>query len=312
MEPAESTTTNTTTSTTSNCSSSSSSTQPQEGEIQPLVVARTQSVEARQLSEAEAAMVAATKMTVSEYHKSRFDTHARMFWDKFYHANKTFFFKDRHWLYREFPPLVEQEPVHTLLEIGCGVGNAFFPLLQANPTIEVYACDFAKKAVDLITQNELYKANASRCHAFVCDVINTPISDTVPANKVDLCTCLFVLSAMVQSKMPAAVSNIFNALKPGATLFFRDYGINDEAMLRFAKQRNSKLDENLYVRQDGTQAFFFTLEHVQELFQSAGFEQLSSVYVFTETINRKEELQVPRVFVQSLFRKPDTSAPSSS
>src|SRR4051794_25480034 len=62
-------------------------------------------------------------------------------WDRFYKRNTDRFFKDRHYLAREFADLTQQlqsltaaasssvaataaaEPVH-LLEVGCGVGNA--------------------------------------------------------------------------------------------------------------------------------------------------------------------------------------------
>lgn len=38
----------------------------------------------------------------------------------------------------------------SLLEVGCGVGNAFFPLCRKYPTLHVFACDFAKSAIEII------------------------------------------------------------------------------------------------------------------------------------------------------------------
>ena len=54
--------------------------------------------------------------------------------------------------------------------------------------------------------------------------------------------------------------NIFfdpQVLKPGGCVLIRDYGLYDHAMLRFAP--GHKLQDNFYVRQDGTRAFYFSL-----------------------------------------------------
>ena len=78
----------------------------------------------------------------------KYDNEAHKFWDKFYQTNTTHFFKDRHWLTREFPELLA--PGAKLLEVGCGVGNTIFPLLQENNTLYVYGIDFAPKAISLV------------------------------------------------------------------------------------------------------------------------------------------------------------------
>ena len=63
---------------------------------------------------------------------------ARRCWDVFYHVNKTNFFKDRHYLQREWPELSDRrEGGVAVLDLGCGVGNTTLPLLQLNPTLQV-------------------------------------------------------------------------------------------------------------------------------------------------------------------------------
>ncbi|XP_054847517.1 tRNA N(3)-methylcytidine methyltransferase METTL6 isoform X2 [Eublepharis macularius] len=104
---------------------------------------------------------------------------------------------------------------------------------------------------------------------------------------------------------PRAVEYV-KVLKPGKCVLFRDYGLYDHAMLRF-KSAN-KLGENFYVRQDGTRAYFFTDDFLARLFLSVGYEQVINEYVLRETVNKKEGLCVPRVFLQSKFRKPPREA----
>ena len=140
-------------------------------------------------------------------------------WDKFYgiHANR--FFKDRNWLFTEFPELNFNKEVNSanqrfhILEVGCGVGNTVFPILETNchpgvwsqikilftfcekysfllpeilemrlrplktlailPETRVFACDFSPTAVDLVKQHPEYLKDNSRCSAFVCDITSS-------------------------------------------------------------------------------------------------------------------------------------------
>lgn len=65
------------------------------------------------------------------YKIERLEQEAAKNWDTFYKLNQANFFKDRHWILREFPELlVESAATKKILEVGCGVGNTTFPVLS--------------------------------------------------------------------------------------------------------------------------------------------------------------------------------------
>lgn len=48
----------------------------------------------------------------------------------------------------------------------------------------MYACDFSKRAVDMVKSNENY--DETRCKAFVCDLTADKLTDNIPENSLDL------------------------------------------------------------------------------------------------------------------------------
>ncbi|XP_070614042.1 tRNA N(3)-cytidine methyltransferase METTL6 [Erythrolamprus reginae] len=258
----------------------------------------------RILSPEEAKQLAGNQFLVSDFKQQKLEKEAQKNWDLFYKRNSTNFFKDRHWITREFEELKAcrqfEDQKLTILEAGCGVGNCLFPLLEEDLNMFAYGCDFSPRAVEYVKQNPLY--DASRCKIFLCDLTKDDLVENVPLESVDVIMLIFVLSAIHPEKMHLVLNNIYKVLKPGKCVLFRDYGLHDHAMLRFKSA--CKLRENFYVRQDGTRSYFFSAEFLAELFLSAGFEEIVNEYVFRETLNKKENVCVPRVFLQSKFRKP--------
>ncbi|XP_071102166.1 tRNA N(3)-cytidine methyltransferase METTL6-like [Haliotis cracherodii] len=259
--------------------------------------------QARTLTPEETAKLDKDKTLISEYKQRKFELEAQKNWDLFYKRNTTKFFKDRHWTKREFSELISEKQdsdVKTILEVGCGVGNFIFPLLEEDKNLYFHACDFSKRAVEFVKSNPLY--DAARCNAFQCDLTVDDLLDNVPPDTVDAVSMIFVLSAIHPDKMLAALHNVFKVIRPGGCILFRDYGLYDYAMLRFAP--GHKLSDNFYVRQDGTRAYYFSIENLENVMTSAGFTVSKNEYVKRETVNRKEGICVPRIFVQGKFVKP--------
>lgn len=245
------------------------------------------------------------KRMVSEFQARKLETEARKHWDLFYKRNETRFFKDRHWTTREFEELLasdsQSEEVKTMLEVGCGVGNLVFPLIEdGHRDYFIYACDLSPRAVELVKQHNLYDEQYMK--AFPCDITTEEVFGTLAEGTLDIATLIFVLSAIHPEKFRAVVGNIFRLMKPGGMVLFRDYGLYDMAQLRF--KPGNKIGENFYMRQDGTRSYYFAEQEVGDLFREAGFEVVVNSYIHRRTINPKENIDVPRIFVQAKFRKP--------
>lgn len=151
-------------------------------------------------------------LTVDELEK--YENDANQFWDAFYDIHQNKFFKDRHWLFTEFPELKGSNAPESnennkndtqemkIFEIGCGVGNTIFPILKYNDdkNLRLYGGDFSSKAIDILQNHAEFDAN--RCQVFVLDATNVQWDDIVPfkENSIDIIVLIFVLSAIHPDK----------------------------------------------------------------------------------------------------------------
>lgn len=247
-------------------------------------------------------MEAQNSRMVSEFRASQLEKDAKKHWDLFYKRNDTRFFKDRHWTTREFNELLGTgaDDQNTLLEVGCGVGNLIYPLIEDGLKFKrIFACDLSSNAVELTKNNALY--SAEKMKVFQTDITTENCFAEVDCS-VNIATLIFVLSAIHPGKFRKAVENLYNVLANGGVVLLRDYGLYDMAQLRF--KPGHKIGDNFYMRQDGTRTYYFSVEEVADLFRSVGFEILSCDYVQRRTVNLKEKIDVPRIFVQGKFAKP--------
>ncbi|KAH9503293.1 Methyltransferase-like protein 6 [Bulinus truncatus] len=267
-------------------------------------VLQTTCLKTRELSVEEHSKLLTDNTCLSEFKKKKLESEAQKNWDLFYKRNTTKFFKDRHWTKREFEELFANSTCSgqtlVLFEVGCGVGNFMFPLLEENPDLHIYACDFSHRAVDFVKTHSSY--DASRFTVFQADITKDNLSSQVPVESVDIATMIFVLSAIHPDKMVQSIASIAETLKPGGQILIRDYGLYDHAMLRFSK--GHKLSECFYVRQDGTRAYYFSIEHLTSIMSQAGLQAISTTYIHRSTVNKKEGIDVPRIFIQGKFIKP--------
>uniref|UniRef100_A0A1B6MLP3 tRNA N(3)-methylcytidine methyltransferase n=2 Tax=Graphocephala atropunctata TaxID=36148 RepID=A0A1B6MLP3_9HEMI len=239
---------------------------------------------------------------VTEYLANKINTESKKHWDLFYKRNDTRFFKDRHWTIREFKELLGSEISEKtiLLEVGCGVGNFIYPLISEHLNMFIYACDLSSRAIELLKLNSLYSDNFVK--AFQTDITTEHILEEIQKESIDIITLIFVLSAIEPSNYAKIARTLYLLLRPGGFILFRDYGLYDMTQLRF--KPGHKISDNFYMRQDGTRSYFFAVDFLGKLFQNAGFVIITNSYINRRTVNVKEGIDVPRIFVQAKFQKP--------
>ncbi|RPB01047.1 methyltransferase [Choiromyces venosus 120613-1] len=210
---------------------------------------------------------------VDPFNKQRFNSHPAKWWDAFYENNKTNFFKDRKWLHQEFPLLEaltsEGAGPASIVELGCGAGNTLFPVLRLNRNQElcIHGCDFSRKAVELVRAQEDFtrEVERGRVRASVYDLSQKgTLPEGVEWGSVDAVIMVFVFSALSPEQWVDALANVRGMLKKGGKVLFRDYGRGDLAQVRFKAGRY--LDENFYVRGDGTRVYFFDQDELRWIF----------------------------------------------
>lgn len=292
-------------------------------------------------------------------------------WNSFYEQNQTNFFKDRHYLHKAFPEefawlyahsgnngkLDESGTPHnhnipdilandhfTIVEIGCGVGNAVLPLLEQYadlmnkhhsssndenyddvvlpPQLHIHCLDFAPTAINLLKLDPRFSSAAEQGHAtaHVYDLSSThPSTISIPstknnkqdtlANSADVAILLFCLSAIgphPSTALSRAARHVIDILKPGGTLVIRDYGRLDESQMKLSRGEK-QLGNNFYRKGDGTGCYYFDLQDLKDLFvnnNSSNLELLELDYIQRIYRNRADNTTRKRVWIQGRFRKP--------
>lgn len=205
-------------------------------------------------------------------------------WDKFYKNHSTNFYRDRKWIKKDYPWIFDQSL--EILELGCGVGNS---ISQFNKESSVKGCDFSAVAIDLARKS--YPNFEFKCLDLVHDELDS----------CDIAMSVFTISSIDPLNHEGVFRNIYNALKKGGKLIFRDFGIYDYRQMKYKNQQCVKT--NFYRRGDGTFAYFFDKDDLRTLLEKIGFKTLELEEVKSLNLNRKTGFKMFRVIIKGLFQK---------
>ncbi|KAI5665430.1 hypothetical protein M9H77_15283 [Catharanthus roseus] len=260
-----------------------------------------------QVSEFESGLSISThqdddKANRTEHYYSR---NSLKFWNKFYKRHKDKFFKDRHYLKKDWGKYFSDDDNKSaegkvVLEVGCGAGNTIFPLIDAYPKLYVHACDFSPEAIDLVKSNTSF--NDDRINVFLCDIAKDDLSVQIKPSSVDVAILIFVLSAVSPNKMLLVLQNLKRVLKPNGHVLLRDYAAGDFAQVKL-QNKNQIISENFYFREDGTCSFYFSEDFLSSLFVTCGFKTVVVNTYCREIENRSKNITMSRRWVRAIFSR---------
>ncbi|KAL8458613.1 hypothetical protein ACS0TY_035380 [Phlomoides rotata] len=229
------------------------------------------------------------------------------YWDRFYKRHQNKFFKDRHYLEKDWGKYFSDDDANSangkvLLEVGFGAGNTIFPLVAAYPKLFVHACDFSIEALTLVKAHSNFDEN--RINVFNCDVTNEELCDKILPSSVDVVTLIFMLSAVSPNKMHFVLQNLKKVLKPNGHILVRDYAVGDSAQVKL-ENRDQKISNNFYFRGDGTCSFYFSEDFLSNLFGDAGFRMVDMDTYCRQVENHSRNLIFNRRWIRAIFDKVD-------
>ncbi|KAM6368887.1 tRNA N(3)-cytidine methyltransferase METTL2A isoform 2-T2 [Pluvialis apricaria] len=241
--------------------------------------------------------------------QEEYEVNAKRYWDDFYKIHENGFFKDRHWLFTEFPELAPNrnpsqngDSVHEFSNKEESNNEGLGSCENGHCSLETRAENRLNiiKSTPKICTEELATQKYSELNQRDGDYPGSSASYRILEVGCGAGNTVFPI--LQTNKMQCIVNRLSRLLKPGGMILLRDYGRYDLAQLRFKK--GQCLSDNFYVRGDGTRVYFFTQDELNDLFTTAGLEKIQNLVDRRLQVNRGKQMTMYRVWIQCKYRKP--------
>lgn len=204
---------------------------------------------------------------------------------------------------RHPPP--QRKQLLTVADLGCGVGNTCFPLLEKNDQVAVFASDYSRASVTILRRRERFDEALLRTgiHDITC-----PLPKELHGT-FDYATLLFVLSAVPsEALIRSALGNSLQLLKEGGVLLIYDYGAGDYRETKFGARSAAVSTSTLgscYKRDgDDTFALFFREDGLRGLCSALPGAALEELAIRAkEEHNRKTGARWSKRYILAKLRK---------
>ncbi|KAM6079951.1 tRNA N(3)-cytidine methyltransferase METTL8, mitochondrial isoform 7-T10 [Theristicus caerulescens] len=256
--------------------------------------------------------------------QDKYEREASKYWNEFYKTHKNNFFKDRNWLFLEFPEILpekrreelkteERSSEHTKINSTNSFshknemfeeGEKYWKKNYGGGSTSVQGYVYNKKQAKSLTDNPQGK----NCGEELGRLESFPGSDA---------------TYRILEVGCGAGNSVFPILKvlcntPGTFLYCCDFASGAVELVKMRSWMSFSLSlcsllfiltghclsENFYVRGDGTRVYFFTKDEVWNMFNLAGLTEVQNLVDRRLQVNRKKKVKMQRVWIQSKFQKP--------
>lgn len=223
-------------------------------------------------------------------------------WNEFYSQQGSTAYQTRRYLVEEFKSELSRrrEPLK-IVDVGAGVGATASTLIERCEVSRYVCTDCSEVGLNFLSARLEKLSNNGTWATQVWDITSHPWRPKEEEDySFDICMCIFTLSAVHPSLHIVALENMASSLTNGGYILFRDYAVHDLTMYRHVRP----LEECLYMRQDGTFAYYFAKERLEEIVSAVDGLHLEEVeYACVINKNRKTKQNLRRVFLHAVIRK---------